>query len=74
MTFFTASLETVALRFFLMMAVIIGSFFGGVPYLAVLALPIFLSALAAVSFGKTKEIHSTQMNVHKQDTTVSNAA
>jgi len=50
MTFFTATFETVVLRFALMMAAVIAPFFMGVPFLAILALPIFLSAMTAVTF------------------------
>ena len=52
MTFFTASIQTIILRFYLMMGVVIASFFAGFPIFAILALPIFLSIMAGVSFGK----------------------
>jgi len=55
MTFFTATFETVILRFALMMATVIAPFFLGVPVLAILALPIFLSAMTAVTFFPAKE-------------------
>ena len=55
MTFFTASLETVLHRYFLMMAIIIGGFLSGYPILTVLAFPVFISAIAAISFGKKKD-------------------
>jgi len=50
MTFFTASFDTVVLRFALMMAAVFIPFFAGVPILAIIALPIFLSAMTAVTF------------------------
>ena len=50
MRMFEASVQTVILRFYLMMAVVIGSFFAGVPWLALLSLPILLSAMLGVSF------------------------
>ena len=63
MTFFTASFETVLIRFFLMMAVVVGSFTLGYPIFALLALPLFISALAAVSFGKkTHAIKTKKLN------------
>ena len=55
MTFFTASLETVVKRYFLMMAIIIGFFAAGFPILTILAFPVFISAIAATSFGKKKD-------------------
>ncbi len=54
MTFFTASFETVILRFALMMGTVIGSFVLGYPIVSILALPIFLSAMTAVSFSPPK--------------------
>ena len=65
MTFFTASFETVLYRFLLMMATVIGSFLTGVPFLAILALPIFLSAMVAVSFTTPKTEKQAQMTVNK---------
>ncbi|MDF1697990.1 MAG: hypothetical protein P1U56_19235 [Saprospiraceae bacterium] len=55
MTFFTASIETVVLRYFAMMAVIITFFALGYPLLTLLGFPVFLMAITAVSFGKKKE-------------------
>ncbi len=49
---FDIRFDILFIRFYLMMAVIIGSFFAGVPYLAVLGLPIFLSALLGIRFNK----------------------
>ena len=57
MTYFTASIETVVLRFYAMMAVIILSFALGYPLLTFLGFPLFISAITAVSFTKnTKKI------------------
>lgn len=47
---FKASVEVIILRFYLMMAVIIGSFLLGQPVLALISLPIFLSAMLGVKF------------------------
>jgi len=64
MTYFSASLDTILLRYFLMMAIIIGSFSLGYPILALLSLPVFISAIAAISFtGKSKK--SNQLSVKK---------
>ena len=69
MTFYTASFETVVLRFSLMMAVIIAPFFIGIPELAIIALPIFLAAMTAVSFehkAKAQEAVISTMQSNKQ--------
>lgn len=50
MTYFTANFETVLIRFYVLMGVVIASFTFGAPYLALLALPIFLSALLGITF------------------------
>lgn len=50
MTLYTASFETVILRFALMMATVLVAFLINLPFLALLALPIFLSAMMAISF------------------------
>jgi len=46
----SASFETVIYRFYFMMAIVLASFFLGYPAFAVLAVPVFLSGLAGVSF------------------------
>ena len=63
MTYFTASIQTVILRFYLMMAVVIGSFFAGFPVLAILALPILLSIMTGVSFGKIPQTKTVKASV-----------
>ena len=57
------------------MAVIIVSFLAGVPFLALLSLPIFISAIAAVSF-KKKTNQKVQLTkaVDAEKTTVINTA
>lgn len=52
MKLFSLNLTTLILRFYLLMAIVIGSFFAGVPWLAILSLPVFLSAMLGVSFSK----------------------
>ncbi|MEN0048723.1 MAG: hypothetical protein AAF806_16800 [Bacteroidota bacterium] len=54
--YFEATWDTVLIRFFLMMAVIIGGVFAGQYWLAALGLPLFLSALMApkITFEKPK--------------------
>lgn len=67
---FEIQIDTLIIRFYLMMAVIIGSFFAGVPYLALLALPIFLSAMMGVKFfPKKKEKKAVQPTFRKIDIT-----
>ena len=75
MTFFTASLKTVLLRYYLMMAVIIASFLVGLPILALLAFPIFISAIAAISFKKEPKKASQRSNTkNAEEITMINTA
>lgn len=74
MTFFTASFETVVLRFALMMATIIVPFFIGAPYLAIIALPIFLSAMTAVSFSSNESIPKANMSTLRNNNKLNKAA
>lgn len=72
MTYFTASIETITLRFILMMGIVIGSFFigsffSGFFILAVLALPVFLAALTGVSFTKQQDKEEANMNALNED-------
>lgn len=55
MTFFTASIGTIIIRFYLMMAVVIASIFAGLPFLTLLAIPVFLSAMAGITFFPKKD-------------------
>lgn len=50
MRFFACTFDKVLIRFFLMMAAVIGGMFAGQPLIALLALPLFLSAILGVSF------------------------
>lgn len=50
MRFFALTFDKVLIRFFLMMALIIGGMFAGQPLIALLGLPLFLSAILGVSF------------------------
>lgn len=54
MTSFTADIKTIFLRFILLMAVVITAGFTGIWWIALLALPIFLSAMCGISFGGKK--------------------
>ena len=53
--FFKLSVAGVVFRFYLMMAVVVAAGFLGQWWLTVLALPIFLSIMMGVTFGKKKE-------------------
>ncbi|MEM6379998.1 MAG: hypothetical protein AAF705_17515, partial [Bacteroidota bacterium] len=67
--YFNISLITVMLRFYLMMAVVIGSLFAGVPWLCILALPIFLSIMLGVTFKQDapqKTQHKKVKTQHKK--------
>lgn len=49
MRFFALSINMLLVRYFLMMACVIGGLFIGQPVIALLALPIFLSAILGIS-------------------------
>ncbi len=57
---FEASLTTVVLRFYLMVGVVILAGFTGQWWLAILALPIFLSSMMCVKFFDKKEKKSAK--------------
>lgn len=50
MKLFNLSFSTVIIRFYLMMAIVIGALFAGVPVLAFLALPVFFITLMGIQF------------------------
>lgn len=50
MKMYEASFDTIIWRFYLMMAFVIVPFLLGAPMIAILSVPIFLSALMGVSF------------------------
>ena len=47
---FNISFDKVIYRYYLMMFVVIASFYAGIPLIALLALPIFLSAILGMDF------------------------
>ena len=53
MKFFSASFDTVLIRYYLLMVVGVVPFLIGVPALAFLALPVFLSAFMGIDFTPT---------------------
>jgi hypothetical protein len=53
MKFMQLNFTTLIIRFYLLMAVVIVAFFAGIPWLAILSLPIFFSALMGISFKRT---------------------
>jgi len=54
MTYFNLGIDTLILRFYLLMLVVIVSIFGGFPIAAFLAVPIFLSGMLGVNFKSKK--------------------
>jgi len=56
MKFFKLSFDTAILRFYLMMVLTLVPFFLGLPYLAILAVPVFLSIMLGVSFKDTAQV------------------
>lgn len=51
-TYFNPSYETLTVRLYLMMAVVIASFYAGVPFLAIIAVPIFIAAMIGLKIEK----------------------
>ncbi|TXF91032.1 hypothetical protein FUA23_04305 [Neolewinella aurantiaca] len=76
MRFFACTFDKVLIRFFLMMACVIGGLFSGQPLIAVLALPLFLSAILGVSFMPEKEVAevATQVSMKPDARKTKNAA
>jgi hypothetical protein len=69
MRFFALTFDKVLIRFYIMMLLIIGGMFAGQPLVAVLALPLFLSAMLGVSFmPEAKETTVMTMNNEKEMT------
>lgn len=62
MKLFEANFDTILWRFYLLMTVVIGSFLVGVPLLALLALPIFLTAMLGISFDFKKKNRVLELN------------
>jgi hypothetical protein len=54
MKFLDLNITTLMLRFYLLMAIVIAAGFSGYWSLALLALPVFFSALMGISFTRTK--------------------
>ena len=54
MQLFQANIKTIVLRFYLMMVVVCAALFLKIPLLALLAAPLFLSALLGVRIGKAR--------------------
>ena len=65
MKYFKAKLSTIVLRFYLMMAVVLIAGFTGLWWLAVLALPIFLSCMLCVSFSGGNKLEEKASKVIK---------
>lgn len=66
MKLFNLSFSTVVIRFYLMMAIVIGALFAGVPVLAILAFPVFFMTLMGIQFnglswsGNRKKAHAAK--------------
>ncbi len=50
MKLFNLNFSTLILRFYLMMGIVIGAFFAGIPWLSFLALPIFFASMMGIEF------------------------
>ncbi|MEP6647549.1 MAG: hypothetical protein ABJC12_10720 [Saprospiraceae bacterium] len=66
MKLFSLNFTTLILRFYLLMAIVIGSFFAGLPWLAILSLPVFMSSMMGMSFSKIRFSFRTR-NAEKRD-------
>jgi len=63
MRFFACTIDKVIIRFYLMMACVIGGLFAGQPLIAILALPLFLSAVLGVSFMPETTAQATEISM-----------
>ena len=54
MKLFNLNFASLILRFYLLMAIVIGAFFIGYPILSILALPVFFSAMMGMRFTRVK--------------------
>lgn len=54
MKLFQLKFSTLILRFYLIMAIVIVSFFAGYPILAILSLPVFISAMLGLQLRRSK--------------------
>jgi hypothetical protein len=70
MRFFSLTFDKVILRFFLMMALIIGGIFAGQPMVALLGLPLFLSAMLGISFMPVPKETAIKTMTEDQRTTI----
>lgn len=73
MKMFEAKFGTIVLRYYLMMAVVVGAFFFDLPFLAILAIPIFLSAMMGVSL-KAGKVFNEEKHFIDQKQIVEKAA
>lgn len=68
---FACTFDKVLIRFFLMMASVIVGLFSGQLLLAILALPLFLSAVLGISFlpepEKVAQVHNIKVNNKSDD-------
>ncbi len=63
MNYFEASFDTIIIRFYMLMTIVIGSLFIGAPIFAYLAVPIFLSAMLGVTFWSKKTTKSKKVDM-----------
>ncbi len=54
MKLYQLNLATLVVRLYLLMAIVIVAFFIGMPWLSILALPVFLSAMMGIRFSKNQ--------------------
>ena len=66
MKMYKANIGELVVRFYLMMAVVIAAVFMGVSWLAILALPILMSAMVGISFKGKKKDTTTKTYTEKK--------
>lgn len=75
MKLFALDFGGMMIRYYVMMGLILGAFFIGLPLLAILAFPVFLSAILGVKFfGNDQNIVGHNFNTLNQDEGLKNAA
>ncbi len=66
--FCNLNFATLVLRFYLLIGIVIGAFFAGVPWLSILALPVFFVSMLVVEF----KLKATQPAVSKPSLVLEN--
>ncbi len=71
---FGVNFQTIVIRFYLMMAVVIVSVFSGLYWLSILALPVFLSGMLGINFFKSSKKETKTSVANKGSHSIQQAA